>query len=313
MALRVLITDLDLGDPAFEVELLRSQLECDVTVADCHSEQDVLDAVRAVRPHAIIVQWAPITDAVLSAAPDTIVISRVGIGLDMIDLAAAAAHGVVVLNVPHYCTEEVATHAVAMGLSLWRRLPELDASLRAGEWDAASVAPSIKLLSASTVGLVGMGRIGRLVGDAFAHWGTRVIVADPVQGADPYPRASLEQIAAESDLISLHAPLVDETRQLIDGKFLDSTARSPILINVSRGGLIDQIAVDAALRSGVLSGAGLDVFEPEPLAADHPLRTSPHTILAPHAAWCSQAALPALRRGAVANVVSTLSETAARA
>lgn len=306
MTIRVLVTDTDLGDPALEIGMLRESLGAIVEVRQCRTEADVITAVQEVAPNAMIVQWAPVSEAVLAAAPDLRVISRYGIGVDMIDVAAADARGIKVLNVPHYCLEEVATHAVALGLSLWRHLPELDRELRDGIWDAAAHASAIRRLSNSTIGLIGLGRIGRRVADAFAPWGGRVIVHDPIRGDDPYERVSLERIAAESDLISLHIPLLDSTHHLVDAAFLASCERRPYIVNVSRGALIDTEALAVALVDGQVAGAGIDVFESEPLPADHPLRSAPSTVLTPHAAWCSADALPALRAGAVQNVIDEL-------
>jgi D-3-phosphoglycerate dehydrogenase len=306
MAVRVLITDLNLGDPEFEAGLLRAELGAEVTIRQCQTESDVLAAVTETSPHAILVQYAPVTAAVLAAAGECRIVSRFGIGVDMIDEAAARDRGIEVRNVSDYCLEEVATHAVAMGLSLWRQLPELDREVRAGGWDAAAAAPGIRRLSDSTVGLIGLGRIGRRVADAFAVWGSRILVHDPVQGDDPYPRVPLAQLAAESDLISLHVPLTAETRHIVDADLLAATRCRPIVVNVSRGGLVDTVALAAALEAGTIAGAGLDVFESEPLDPADPIRTAPRTLLTPHAAWCSDTALPALRAGAVWNVVDAL-------
>jgi D-3-phosphoglycerate dehydrogenase len=300
---RILITDNDLGDSQLEIDLLRKALGAEVTVADCSDEDDVVAAVRDVNPDAVIVQWAPVTQEVFEVAPNLKAISRLGIGIDMIDTAAAAEHDVAVMNVPHYCIEEVATHAVALGLALWRRIPQFDAGLREGRWDAATNASRVHRLSESTVGLLGMGRIGALVAASFAGWGARIIVCDPVEGDDGYERVSLERLAGEADLISLHAPLVPETHQIIGPAFLRSCARSPILVNTSRGPLIDEAALVYALTSGTISGAGLDVFEDEPLHPANPLRSAPNTLLTPHAAWCSDLALPELRRQAALNLV----------
>ncbi len=306
---RILITDLDLGDTNLERELVSRHLDAELVVRECRTEADVLDAVHESHPVAIITQWAPVTGAVMDAAPGCRVISRVGIGLDMIDLEAAAARGIPVKNVPHYCIEEVAMHAVAMGFSLWRHLPALDASLRGGEWDAASWAPLVKLLSDSTIGLVGMGRIGRIVADAYAQWGATVLVHDPVKGEDPFERVDLVELTRRSDLITLHAPLTAKTHHLIDASMLDSAEQAPIVVNVSRGGLVDTAALASALAQGQVSAAGLDVFESEPLSIDDPIRSAPNTIITPHAAWCSAAALPALRQGAVMNVVEVLTRS----
>jgi phosphoglycerate dehydrogenase-like enzyme len=309
--IRVLITDNDLGDTAWERALLTEGfaahgLATEVHVADVRREEDVVAAAARIRPHAIVVQWAPVTDAVLEAAPECTVVSRVGIGIDMIDLAAAAARGVTVRNVPHYCTEEVATHAVALGLALWRRLPQLDADLRGGTWAAAASAPHIRRLSQATVGLIGVGRIGLLVAKAFSAWGAEVVVVDPAPVDLGYPVVDLAELAERADLVSLHCPLTEQTENIVDGDLLGRLARRPILVNTSRGGLADSAAVAAALHDGTLSGAGLDVFPTEPLSVDDPLLSAPNTLLTPHAAWCSEAALPDLRRGAVDNVVAHL-------
>tara|TARA_R110002051_G_scaffold325483_1_gene428135 strand:- start:9456 stop:10403 length:948 start_codon:yes stop_codon:yes gene_type:complete len=299
----ILLTDNDLGDRLMEKELLERALCARVVLANCVSEHDVIAAVEATNPDAIITQWAPITSRVLAAAPNCQIVSRIGIGIDMIDLEAAGERGVQVQNVPHYCTEEVATHAVAMAMALWRRLPQLDAELRTGTWNAAASAPEISRLSQASIGIVGGGRIGMLVARAFEAWGARILVVDPANGADPYPRVSLAQVAEECSVISMHAPLVESTHHVIDAAFLGSLRQRPVLINASRGGLIDLDAVVDALASGQLRGAGLDVFEIEPLAADHAIRNAPNALLTPHAAWCSQEALPELRTEAVMNVI----------
>lgn len=306
MGPRILITDNDLGDSSLEIELLQVALGAQVEVRSCRTEHDVLNAVQEVDPNAIIVQWAPITRAVIEIAGACKVISRIGIGTDMIDSQAAAERGIPVVNVPHYCTEEVAAHAVAMIFAGNRRLLEFDRSVRAGTWDAAAHATGIRRISTATVGLVGMGRIGRLVADALAGWGARIVVADPIAGADPYERVSLEELAEQANIISLHAPLVPETHHIIDGALIGAMRQRPVLINVSRGGLVDTHAVVEALIDGRLSGAGLDVFEVEPLELDDDLLRAPNTILTPHAAWCSSSALPELRRQAALNVIREL-------
>lgn len=304
---RVLITDSDLGDSTLETSILEERLSAEVRVKQLQAEAEVIDAVADYQPDALIVQWAPITRAVFEVATRLKVIGRFGIGIDMIDVQAAEEHHVAVHNVPDYCIEEVATHAVALGLALWRRLPVFDAEVRTGTWDASSAAASIRRLSEATIGLIGLGRIGRLVARAFEVWGTRILVTDPVVGHDAYHRVDLQQLAREADLISLHAPLLPDTYHLIDAGFLDECQRRPYLVNTSRGSLVESAAVAAALEDGRLAGAGLDVFENEPLAADDPLRSAPNVLLTPHAAWCSATALPELRRRAALAVVDGLS------
>ena len=299
----VLLTDNDLGDRAEECAVLERDLGARVTIAQCRTEADVLKAVRAQQPDAIVTQWAPITAAVIAELDHCSVISRIGIGLDVVDLGAAHSAGIAVRNVPDYCVEEVAAHATAMLMSLARRLPHLDSDLRGGQWNAADSAQRIGRLSSLTLGLVGAGRIGRLVARAFKIWGTEVIVYDPYTTHSDFEQVSLAQLAERADLISLHAPLTEENRHLIGREFFATCTHAPILVNTSRGGLIDSAALTEALTLGLVSGAGLDVFEVEPLPADDPLRTAPNCILTAHAAWSSRQALPDLRRGAIQNVI----------
>lgn len=302
----ILLTDNDLGDRALEVGWLRDELSAEVVVADCATADDVAEEVQRVQPDAIVTQWAPIDARTIALADRCKVISRIGIGVDMIDLAAAEAAGIEVRNVPHYCTEEVASHAVALALALWRRIPQLDAELRSGTWAAAPHAPLISRLSDATLGLIGCGQIGRLVAQAFQVWGTKVVIVDPAPGDDGFERVSLQELAERADIISLHAPLLAETHHIIDERFLNAVRRQPILINTSRGPLIDMSAAVAAVTDGRLRGLGLDVFEAEPLPANDPVRSAPSTIITPHAAWCSAEALPDLRRGAIQNVIDVL-------
>ncbi|GAA1962168.1 C-terminal binding protein [Microbacterium aquimaris] len=309
MTQTVLLTDSDLGDRGLEVSWLTAELDVEVVVAHCTTAEDVAREVRACRPDAIVTQWAPIDAAVVAeAAPSCRIISRLGIGIDMIDVSAAEAAGIQVRNVAHYCTEEVATHAVAVALSLWRRLPDLDREVRAGRWGAAAHAGRISRLSDATLGLVGCGRIGRLVARAFEAWGTRVIVFDPVDARDGYERVGLGTLAERADIVSLHAPLVDSTRHIVGEEFLAAVRRRPIVVNTARGGLIDVDVAVAALDDGRIGGLGLDVFDVEPLSEDAAIRHAPSTIITPHAAWCSAQALPDLRRGAIDNVVEALTQ-----
>jgi D-3-phosphoglycerate dehydrogenase len=303
----VLLTDSDLGDRSLEAGWLRDELDAEVVIADCRTAEEVVAAVRDHQPDAIVTQWAPVNAEAIEAARGTCrVISRIGIGIDMVDVAAAEAAGIPVRNVPHYCTEEVATHAVALALALWRRLPQFDAEVRSGVWNAASHVGDIGRLSNATVGLIGCGRIGLLVAKAFEVWGASVIVVDPAPATDGYERVTLAQLADRADIISLHAPLFESTRHIVGEEFLHSLARRPVLVNTSRGPLIDVPAAVRAVEDGRLRGLGLDVFEVEPLPAEDSVRSAPNTLLAPHAAWCSAEALPDLRRGAIQNVIEAL-------
>lgn len=308
--MRVLITDNNLGDSRLEQEILESALDAEVHVAQCVTESDVTQAVNQFQPNALIVQWAPITKGVVDSMDNCQFISRMGIGIDMIDVDATSAAGIEVRNVPHYCTEEVATHAIAMLLALNRKLFDFDKELRAGVWDAAKLAPEIKKVSDSTLALIGLGRIGSIVAKVFSAMGAKVIAVDPVEAGDGVERVDLATVAREADFISVHAPLLEDTHHSLDAEFFAACERNPIIVNTSRGPIIDTKALAASLQAGEISAAGIDVFEQEPISTDESLLSTPNTILAPHAAWCSSAALPELRRQTAQNVVDFFRETA---
>ncbi|AEV85061.1 D-3-phosphoglycerate dehydrogenase [Actinoplanes sp. SE50] len=305
----IVITDCDLGDTDIEEELLISGLDARVTVARCKSEDDVIDA--AGDADALLVQWAPITARVLEALPHLRAISRYGIGLDMIDLDAARTRGIEVANVPHYCTEEVASHAAALLLALWRRLPALDRSVRAGRWEPVPVMAGVKPLSSATLGLLGAGRIAQLTARPFTALGTRVVAYDPYATATPgvIELVGLDELA-DADLISLHAPLNAETRHLVDAAFLSRLKSHAVLVNTARGALVDTAALIDALRGERIAGAGLDVYETEPLPAHHELTSLERVLITPHAAWCSTDALPTLQRQAAENLLRLLAPSA---
>jgi D-3-phosphoglycerate dehydrogenase / 2-oxoglutarate reductase len=304
----VLITDNDLGDSGLESAALEKALGAVVTVRQYRTEADVIAGVVETEPDALIVQWAPITAAVMDAMPQCKVISRVGIGVDMIDLEAAAQRGIEVRNVPTYCLEEVATHAFALALDLWRRIPSFDAQVRSGQWSAMTYAPHIKRLSQSTIGIVGLGRIGRNVARGFEVWGSTIIVHDPVTTSSDYTLVNLDTLVAEADIISLHAPLTDQTRHMINHHTIGLMRKKPVIVNTSRGPLIDEAALVVGLESGQVGGAALDVFATEPLPEDSALRSAPNVILTPHAAWASIEALPDLRRLSAQNIIDFFSD-----
>ena len=204
--------------------------------------------------------------------------------------------------------EEVSDHAVALLLAVWRRLPEADARVRAGGWGVPRTRP-IQRIAGSTLGLIGFGRIGAaLLRKARGFGFERIMIADPAL-TQPPPGcilADLNTIAAEADAISLHAPATRATRHLINAAFLARCKPHAVVVNTSRGALIDEAALAAALVEGRLHGAGLDVFETEPLPADSPLRKLPNVILSDHAAWYSEAAVADLQRKAAEEVARLL-------
>ncbi|MGV0806622.1 C-terminal binding protein [Mycolicibacterium setense] len=233
---------------------------------------------------------------------------RYGMGYDNIDTEAAAKANIPVSIVPGTANEEVASHALAMGLALVRRLPQGHRAIADGGWNGAIGLDTPKL-SKLVVGVVGVGRIGRMLAGYWRALGAEVRGYDPfadlstVEGITP---VSLDEALVDSDVVSLHVPLNAETRNLVSAEVLDRMRPHAVLVNVSRGGLIDEQALAEALHQGKLAGAALDVFSDEPLPADHPLRTAPSTLLTPHIAWRSDRSLDALQEGAVLRLQKAL-------
>src|SRR5262245_17966662 len=307
MAVRpmVAITDSDLASTEDERVLREAGL--DSVRLQASTEDGLIAALARVPADALIVQWAPVTEAVLGAAPGGRVISRLGIGIDMIHGAAATPRGVAVANAPDYCVDGVVAHALAVALWLVRGLGRFDAAVRDGQWAAAAPYPAAARRAGTVIGVVGLGRIGAQVAAQAAALGFEVLGHDPYAAAPGGARlTSLEDLLRRSHLATLHAPLTPETRHLIRDGTIALMRPGALLVNTCRGGLIDEAAVAAALREGRLAGAAMDVFETEPLPADSPLRSLPNVLLSPHAAWYSKASLAALQVRAAQQVVDFL-------
>lgn len=304
----VVITDSDLADDGVQESILRSA-GLAVRRAACRTEQDVIHNARDAS--ALIVQWAPITDLVLGELRACRFVSRLGIGYDMIDVDAATARGVAVANTPEYCLEEVAAHTMALALSLCRRVPQLDRAVRLGRWSVAEDGATACRPSRTVFAVVGYGRIGRRVARTARAAGFDVVVHDPAVApeaitADGLRAASLDETLVTADILSLHVPLTEATRGLIDDRSLRSMKPGSYVVNTCRGGLVDEEALARSLRSGHLGGAALDVFRDEPLPDAHPLRDAPNVLLTPHAAWYSPAAVAELPVQAAEQVVAFL-------
>ncbi|MFC9424078.1 C-terminal binding protein [Streptomyces sp. NPDC056987] len=246
----------------------------------------------------MVTPYAKVTAEDFASLPACEAVVRYGMGYDNIDVTAAAAAGIPVSIVPDASTDEVASHAFAMGLALSRRLPQGHAAIRDGGW-AGRIAYDAPKLTDLVIGIVGLGRIGRIVAASWSAVGARVHAYDPYTSLPDIPAAELTRVLEESDVVSLHLPLTDETRHLVSSDVLRRMRPGAAVVNVSRGGLVDEQALADALHSGHLSGAALDVFAQEPLPADHALRDAPHLILTPHIAWRSTTSLGALQDGAV--------------
>jgi D-3-phosphoglycerate dehydrogenase len=219
-------------------------------------------------------------------APTVRVIGRAGVGLDTIDLAAAQKVGITVVNQPSYGTHEVASHAVALLLALQRRICVQDSYVRNG-WAGALALSPMKPLDEVVVGIVGCGRIGHATATMLAGLGCQVVVFDPAAPALPDGAvgvSELKELLARCDVVSLHVPLTEETAGMVDAAFLAAMPTGALLVNVSRGGLVDEEALVAALESGQIGGAALDVFQVEPVPASSPLLGARNTLFSPHSA-----------------------------
>jgi D-3-phosphoglycerate dehydrogenase len=249
---------------------------------------------------ALVVAFSPITRAVMSALEGLKTVVRTGVGYDVIDVPAATELGVIVVNIPDIWVREVANHALALLLAGNRKILTLDRQVHAGVW-SAGVPDGAGALHGETVGIVGLGNIGSAFARRVAALETRVIACDPYVedarfAALGVERVSLESLAERSDYVSVHTLLNDETRHLIGEKFFSRMKPTAILINTSRGPVVDERALVRALRERRLAGAALDVWEEEPIAADHPLLQMDNVIATPHAAYFSTAAVAAVPR-----------------
>jgi len=276
--------------------------------AQCRTAPEVIAVARDAE--ALLVHWAPITQEVLQALPRCKIIVRYGIGLDNIDLAAAAARGIAVCNVPDYASGEVADHTLGLALALARQIPLIDARLRRGEWKITADHPLPSFRDMTFVTL-GYGKIARETLHRARAFGFRLAAHDPfvdeatlrADGVSPVGR---EEAIATADILSLHLPLSAATRHLLNADSLRRMMRTAIVINSSRGGLIDTLALARALEAGEIFAAGLDVFEEEPLPPKHPIRRAPRTLLTSHLAWYSNASAPRLQQMAAEEIVRGL-------
>jgi len=226
------------------------------------------------------------TGQMIAAAPKLKLIQKIGVGVNTIDLAAAKQRGILVCNLSGTNARAVAELTLGLMLSVLRRIPRFDQAVRAGIWTDAALQDGIGELAGRTVGLVGFGAIPKILAPILAAFGCTVIYHSRSAVSDPIAtHRSLEQLLGEADIVSLHLPLVPDTSRIINAASLQRMKRGSILINTGRGGLVDQPALVKALVSGHLSGAGLDVFEIEPPAADDVLLSLPNVVLTPHIAW----------------------------
>lgn len=303
----VLVTDYSWPNLEPERRIL-GELGAELVVAETGEESELVEL--APQADAILVCWKPVTAAVLEAADRCLTVARYGVGLDNIDVATATRLGMVVSNVPEFCTTEVADHTMALLLGHARHVAGFAAATTSGSWDNKGCGP-MRRLRGRVLGLVGFGNIGRAVATRAQAFGCEVIAFSPSRSGSPPVdgvrfTSDLHELLHAADIASLHLPLTPETHHLIGSAELAALGPQGVLINTSRGALVDEAALVDALHTGALGGAALDVLDGEPPAAGHPLLAMPQVIVTPHAAFDSVEAIAELQSTAAHNVAAVL-------
>ncbi|WP_135821742.1 C-terminal binding protein [Halostella litorea] len=294
--------------PFVDAELFRDRLDADVTVADTSTEAAV-SAAAATADALVVDVNTPATAAVFEACESLRLVARAGTGVDNVDVAAAAEHGVTVTNVPDYSTDEVATHALSLLLACKRRLRPYDAEVRDGEWAWEAGRPLSPVVG-STLGVVSFGAIARRLVELADGFDLDVAVYDPYVDEATVAeygarRVDFGTLLDESDAVSVHAPLTDETRGMFDADAFERLDDGAVLVNVGRGGIVDEDALYDALTGGDLAAAGLDVLAEEPPDGS-PLFDLENVVVTPHAGFYSERSLADLNETLLADVQAVL-------
>jgi D-3-phosphoglycerate dehydrogenase len=296
--------------PSLDIE--RSFVEplgCTIVDKRFATDDEALEAARTAV--AVMTDYFVCDAARIATFEQCKVICQYGAGLNQVDIAAATAAGIYVTHTPDYCSEELGDHAMALILASMRRIVRFDRNIRAGRWDYNDGMP-LRRLAACTLGLVGFGRAARAVAVRAQGFGMTVIAHDPLVADDAFAAAGvgrageLAEVLGGAEVVSVHVPLVQSTQHLIGAEQLALLRDGAFIVNTSRGGVIDQRALAAELATGRLGGAGLDVLEQEPPAADEPLLSCPDAVLTPHTAFLSVESLDLLQNRAGAEVARVL-------
>ena len=293
---------------------------------DFRHEQAELDAIGAtLRPlnvtteaevaaacrdaDALLVTYAKIGKIALAGMPKLKIVVRTGVGYDSLDVPAATERKVMLANVPDYCISDLAEHTMALLLTWWRRIAELDQQVRTEGW-GRPLRPVYRL-EGKTLGILGMGRMGQAVAARARGFGLKLVGYDPYTPPAAFTAVGVEPVGLESllrasDIVTIHSLLSAETRGIICQETLRQMKPTAVIVNTARGGLIVTDDLVRALKEGWIAGAALDVTDPEPLPLDHPIRNLPRVLVTPHAAWYSEEAEPELRRRAARTIVEAL-------
>ncbi|WP_134685036.1 C-terminal binding protein [Brevibacillus migulae] len=304
---KVVVTDWEYADLRYEEEIFDKE-PIELIPMQCRTEEEVIAACRDA--DGLINQYAPLSRRVIEQLENCKVITRYGVGVNTVDLLAATEKGICVANVPDYCLDEVADHALALLLSWTRKITVANQAVKNGVWDFKVTQP-IHRLRGKVLGLVGFGKIPQSLQLKTAPLGLQAIAYDPffpeeLAAQRGVELVSLEELCRRADIISVHAPLTDETKGLLGAEQFEWMKDSALIINTSRGPVIDENALLSALQTGRIAGAALDVVEYEPIQPDNPLLTMENVILTPHVAWYSEQAAAEMRAKAALGVVDVL-------
>ncbi|OFW15657.1 MAG: hydroxyacid dehydrogenase [Acidobacteria bacterium RIFCSPLOWO2_02_FULL_67_21] len=292
-------------DPAREV---LSAIGATLDLSPAPTPEAILGVARDA--DALLVTYAKITADLIRQLTRCRIISRFGIGVDNVDLAEATARGIVVTKVPDYCIDEVSDHTIALLLAVVRKIPFANAQVHGGTWTMPAVVP-IHRLRGTTLGLVGFGRIPQLVAPKAQAFGMKVVAYDPYAPAEVFARAGVEPVEFDAllktaDYVSIHSPLVPETRNLFNTAAFKQMKRSAYLVNTARGPIVDEAALARALDAGDIAGAALDVMSQEPPPSDSPLLGRSNVIITPHTSFYSEESLVELQTKAAQEVAAVL-------
>jgi D-3-phosphoglycerate dehydrogenase len=303
---KVVITDAEY--PSFDIEKrVLSKLNVELIKFQCKTEEELIRNCKDA--DALLNQYAKITPNVIENLKHVKIIARYGIGVDNVNLDAATKKGIFVTNVV-YDICDVADHTIALMLALTRKLFFVNKSIKKLEWDWKKFHP-ITRIKGKTIGIIGLGRVGRQVAKRIRGFDVNLLVCDPYIPVDVFKtynakRVDYETLLKQSDIVTLHVPLNDETRHMISTNQLKKMKKTAILINCARGGIVDEKALYKALLGKEIVGAGLDVLEQEPIRKDNPLLGLDNVIITPHMGWYSEDAVDEVQRIAAEQVLQCL-------
>lgn len=304
---KVVITDNIFPDLDIETKMLN---EIDAKLVECKSKDESVIKEECKDADAVINTYVQMTPDIIDAMEKCKLIIRNGIGVNTIDIDTCNKKGIMVANIPTYCLDEVATHAVTLLLASVRKIALLDKTVTQGIWDVKKCMP-VYSLQEKTLGLVGFGKIPRLVNEKMKAFGVNVITYDPyitneMAEKEGAKKVELDELIEKSDYISIHCPLTPETKGMFDSKAFKKMNNTAYIVNTARGPIINEEDLIKALQDGEIAGAGLDVLTKDEVDLNNPLLKMDNVIITPHAAWYSEESIVRRRTQTVESVILVL-------